>query len=542
MATAWLRRSTIGDTTAKTVALGVLSSLIAAAILGTLGLACDVIGQRVWLEPADDVGPDPIMSTLVDGTSVPSLQGPSSRDLENAPRYFADLQDTIRECDTERLLAGIVRSSATAEAWAEIAGLPNGVDGIGPYLDSLVPVYLAVDVRVTNHGWADGRMVPRQSVLQTGTAVLVDQFERPVVRCICGNPLLPAEGVTLPRFSGTSWDSFEFDRTVDIEASEVPLPGVRVADTSTSRIVWLAKSETGSLVEVSPLQFPEQAPSSPSTTVVTEQSAAPTSDVGDNAGPPSASSSSGTPPSSSGTPPSSSGTPPSSAVAVAREDGAICDVLRAGGMAPGTEKLILLSDGMDPDDDVSESIVGTAGRDEVRLNGSDVFCAGDGNDRVTAFGSAVFHGEAGTDSVEPGKDFVGTAIGGSSDSVRAGDGKGDAVLLWFRLPPGETEGVTAVFSSDGWGQVASPYGMSFAILGFETLVLSEGEDEVDARQLPPSSLDSDGIWINGGDASADTMRGSVGDDQFGVGPEDTIEGGGGLDTCEYRSVGKEPCQ
>jgi hypothetical protein len=53
----------------------------------------------------------------------------------------------------------------------------------------LTPVLLRADTRVTNHGYRDGVATPRQSVLQAGTAVLVDGFGVPRVRCSCGNPL-----------------------------------------------------------------------------------------------------------------------------------------------------------------------------------------------------------------------------------------------------------------------------------------------------------------------------------------------------------------
>jgi hypothetical protein len=43
---------------------------------------------------------------------------------------------------------------------------------------------------VTNHSFVDGRAVAFQSILQAGTAVLVDQDGVPVARCRCGNPLL----------------------------------------------------------------------------------------------------------------------------------------------------------------------------------------------------------------------------------------------------------------------------------------------------------------------------------------------------------------
>jgi hypothetical protein len=50
-------------------------------------------------------------------------------------------------------------------------------------------VLLRTDTRVTNHGFSNGVATPRQAVLQAGTAVLVDSFGVPRVRCSCGNPL-----------------------------------------------------------------------------------------------------------------------------------------------------------------------------------------------------------------------------------------------------------------------------------------------------------------------------------------------------------------
>ena len=43
---------------------------------------------------------------------------------------------------------------------------------------------------MTNHSFVDGRAVAFQSILQAGTAVLVDKDGVPVARCRCGNPLL----------------------------------------------------------------------------------------------------------------------------------------------------------------------------------------------------------------------------------------------------------------------------------------------------------------------------------------------------------------
>ena len=65
-------------------------------------------------------------------------------------------------------------------------GRPGSVPA---FLRGLTPVVLRADTRVTNHGFRDGSATSFQSVLQAGTAVLVDDHGAPRVRCACGNPL-----------------------------------------------------------------------------------------------------------------------------------------------------------------------------------------------------------------------------------------------------------------------------------------------------------------------------------------------------------------
>jgi len=66
-------------------------------------------------------------------------------------------------------------------------------------------VVLRYDTRVTNHGFANGVATPYQSVLQAGTAVLVDRFGVPRARCYCGNPLLPPIPQSTPHYTGDTW-------------------------------------------------------------------------------------------------------------------------------------------------------------------------------------------------------------------------------------------------------------------------------------------------------------------------------------------------
>ncbi len=74
-------------------------------------------------------------------------------------------------------------------------------------------------MQVTNHRFADGVLGTVQSVLQEGTAVLVDADGTPRVRCACGNPLAPAaytsDEDTDNEYVGEPWDGFTYDDDAD---------------------------------------------------------------------------------------------------------------------------------------------------------------------------------------------------------------------------------------------------------------------------------------------------------------------------------------
>ena len=71
-----------------------------------------------------------------------------------------------------------------------VAGvLDIDVAEIETYISGLTAVRLRWDTRVTNHGFRDGEANGFQSLLQAGTAVMVDETGVPRVKCNCGNPL-----------------------------------------------------------------------------------------------------------------------------------------------------------------------------------------------------------------------------------------------------------------------------------------------------------------------------------------------------------------
>jgi hypothetical protein len=143
----------------------------------------------------------------------------------------------LNVCDKELLVRFLTENADKARAWAEAQGIDPGQ--IAAFVGSLTDVILQVDTRVTNHGFTDGRANAIDAVLQAGTAVLVDEFGVPRVRCYCGNPLAPPRrtGADTPPFAGTPWPGFVFEQTVIIDATVV-VPEYVIDDVITDTFVY----------------------------------------------------------------------------------------------------------------------------------------------------------------------------------------------------------------------------------------------------------------------------------------------------------------
>lgn len=179
----------------------------------------DIAAER--LEP-DVFEVDESTGTQVVAASTPGLYGGSN-------------QDTV--CDTAALVEFLAGDPQKAEAWGEVLGIEP--EGVADAVASYSRVVLTSDTLVTNHGFADGQAVPRQSVLQAGTSVLVDAWGVPVVRCACGNPLLPPASVDLNEveLTGTAWDDFSASYTVRVTAAASELSEITVVDIGSGELV-----------------------------------------------------------------------------------------------------------------------------------------------------------------------------------------------------------------------------------------------------------------------------------------------------------------
>ena len=207
------------------VALGTAAVVVVAAVLFIAPRSSGQAEAVVNLEAADDAGADPFIQ-VPDAARIelpPGLRLPGFGDgavplvLGSTPGLYGGTGVEGR-CDKDLLIDFLERDDAKAAAWAEVQGIDR--DEISTFVHGLTPAVLLVDTWVTNHGYRDGVASPRQSILQAGSAVLVDDEGVPRVKCLCGNPLqgpkLTPAGQEI-ELVGEPWDGFDIAAVLAVE-------------------------------------------------------------------------------------------------------------------------------------------------------------------------------------------------------------------------------------------------------------------------------------------------------------------------------------
>ena len=216
------------------------SSAMALAVALSLGLLTAGCGgdssaatdteEKVLLQSATAPGPDPFTASTARSLSSPApdppapsaatssdpARGQSLRTLSGGTPGLYGGTETIGSCDIEQQITFLGKDAAKQRAFAKAAGVSEAK--VPAHLRSLTPVVLRADTRVTGHGFEDGSAVARQSLLQAGTPVLVDEYGAPRVRCVGGNPLkapVAVKGAVIHQ--GRPWMGFRPDRVVVIK-------------------------------------------------------------------------------------------------------------------------------------------------------------------------------------------------------------------------------------------------------------------------------------------------------------------------------------
>ncbi|WP_156725112.1 DUF6777 domain-containing protein [Streptomyces apocyni] len=187
--------------------------------------------DEVFLQPVAAQGPDPFTDSTATATDTTDATPPVTRTPQPPPTGSPTPQGvrgieggtpglyggtySVASCDVDQQARLLTSDQDKSRAFADAAGIePSGIAG---WLRGLAPVQVRADTRVTSHGYRDGRPTSFPSVLQTGTAVLVDDRGLPRVRCACGNPLSPPTAVRGDAtHRGQPWDGYHPTRTVVI--------------------------------------------------------------------------------------------------------------------------------------------------------------------------------------------------------------------------------------------------------------------------------------------------------------------------------------
>lgn len=225
---------------------------------------------EIFLEEASSLGTNPFgnlpgpavaISTTTSSTAVTSSTNAtaptSSGQTVNAGTrgLYGGSLDSGR-CDPEAQIAFLQSNSSIANAFVSAlnsdatlqwsGGNKVARDQLPSYIRELTSVTLVRDTRVTNHGYRNGRATDLQAVLQAGTAVMVDRYGVPRVKCNCGNPLTPPIAVTVaPVYTGSQWPNFTPATIVVVNPTTVVIDVFVITNLSGPGFIDRAAGATG---------------------------------------------------------------------------------------------------------------------------------------------------------------------------------------------------------------------------------------------------------------------------------------------------------
>ena len=209
-----------------------LSAVGGGAVAVTLIAGSD--SDQTLLEPVRTPGANPFMPPAgVDRADVIPPAGSGGSFTGATPGLYGGTRK-MSSCDPDQMVTFLTTHAQQAAAWA-------GVEGISPadiptYIAGLTPVVLRSDTAVTNHGFRDGKAPSLHSVLQAGTAVLIDAYGVPRAKCYCGNPLTAPSSTASSGYSGTRWSGFSAGSITRIQPASAPLTAFTLVDPTTHEV------------------------------------------------------------------------------------------------------------------------------------------------------------------------------------------------------------------------------------------------------------------------------------------------------------------
>jgi hypothetical protein len=265
------------------VAAGVVVALIV-ALVGTGGnggngstAAGASTAHDVFLTSASSNGTNPFTASIVatpPSSTVPqatvapaSLAGSGFTTVDGATVGLYGGTRNATSCNPQQMVSYLAQNPDKARAWAAAEGIDPSA--IPAYIATLTPVLLRADTRVTNNGYQNGVATPFQTVLEAGTAVLVDRYGIPRARCACGNPLSPPVTYTTPTYTGPAWPAFQPTTVVVVTPAPKPVTVIVIVDVTTGQAFSRPTGTDGTKDTGPPAASSSTTPTAPPTTSTT---------------------------------------------------------------------------------------------------------------------------------------------------------------------------------------------------------------------------------------------------------------------------------
>jgi hypothetical protein len=190
--------------------------------------------------PPTNTQPPPSLQPQGDGNTLATQPLPGDRDglyggTVNTPEV--DRETIINYFGAHPAQAGAfvdALNQSPPVCWSQGCWLT--LDRLPDYLRELTPAVLRLDTRVTNHGFDGTHPTAMQSVLQTGTAVLVDARGLPRVRGLSGSPLTtPVALKGEPKLLGAPWPGYRAGALAEVEATKAAIGNFVLVDILTGQ-------------------------------------------------------------------------------------------------------------------------------------------------------------------------------------------------------------------------------------------------------------------------------------------------------------------
>lgn len=244
----------------------IAAAVVAAVIIIVVLTRPSGTTSEVFAEPAASTGPNPVTKSSANESTPATSARPKQSSGSNSefsgatPGLYGGTENSA-SCDVEKQISYLTGAPSKNKAFAGVVGVTPG--DVPRYLRSLTPVQLAYDTRVTNHGYKDGKTTEFQSVLQAGTAVMVDAYGVPRVRCKCGNPLTQPKALQgNVKTVGTKWPGYQSSNVVVVKPAKSKIKEFTLRNPKTG--TWFKRPQGTTGTADSPTSPPSETPSGPS--------------------------------------------------------------------------------------------------------------------------------------------------------------------------------------------------------------------------------------------------------------------------------------